>query len=557
MDTRPRQAGVILGLAAVYFLAARFGLAFDPVSGFASLIWPPAGIALAAVLLFGNRVAAGIVLGAFVANLFAGAGVLVAIGIALGNACEALVGAALLQRIPSFRITLERVSSVVELIIWSAMVSTLISATAGVTSLYVGGLLQAEQIRDTWRAWWIGDMVGTLLIAPPILVWATTPRAVHHVHRLEKTALVTSLVVACGLAFFNNLLHVPVLATPFHQADLLGAVLLWAAIRFGLRGATAAVLGVAVMSLLAATLRQGPFVLPTLSDRLLPLQTFMAIVAATSLIIGATMAERRIADQDADHARLVAEKANSAKSQFLRVMSHELRTPLNAIQGFAELLETGVYGPLNEKQIDALKRIEQNEKALLAIINEMLGFVESEKEPVAAETRDVPVAEVFDAVERLFGADVARKHLVVRRELVDPRISVHADPKMLQQILASLVSNAIKYTDDGGTITLAADGDDGEGKVRIWVRDTGVGIRKEEMERVFEPFFQADRGTTRQYSGVGLGLTIARDLARRMDGEVTITSEAGKGTSATVVLRAGAVTRREDAEGSTVQNVAA
>jgi signal transduction histidine kinase len=138
---------------------------------------------------------------------------------------------------------------------------------------------------------------------------------------------------------------------------------------------------------------------------------------------------------------------------------------------------------------------------------------------------------------------------------VDQRLAVLADPKMLQQILASLLSNAIKYTADGGTITLAAEGD-GE-TVRIRVRDTGVGIRKEEMERVFEPFFQADGGTTRQYSGVGLGLTIARDLARRMDGEVTITSEVGTGTSAMVVMRAGATPRQEMADGSAAREVAA
>ena len=126
---------------------------------------------------------------------------------------------------------------------------------------------------------------------------------------------------------------------------------------------------------------------------------------------------------------------------------------------------------------------------------------------------------------------------------------------MLQQILASLLSNAIKYTDDGGTITLAADGDDD--MVRIQVRDTGVGIGKEEMARVFEPFFQADSGTTRQYSGVGLGLTIARDFARRMEGEVTITSEVGEGTSAMLMLPAGTRAVQEAADGSAAREVAA
>ena len=557
MHQRPRQIAVILALTAVYFLAARFGLAFAPVAGSATLIWPPAGIALAAVLLLGNYVAPAIVLGEFLANYLAGGpGVLVAIGMGLGNACEALVGAWLLRRIPSFTITLERVSSVVALILWSAVVSTLTSATIGVMSLYAGGALQLEAVRDAWRAWWIGDLVGVLLIAPLILAWATTPRAVNHTRWLEKVALVASLLVVCALAFFKDLLHVPVLATPFHQADLLVAVLLWAAIRFGQRGATTAVLSVSLMALASAALGQGPFIRPMLNERLMALQTFMALVAATCLIIGATMAERRIANQEARHARLTAETANSAKSQFLRVMSHELRTPLNAIQGFAELLATGVYGALNEKQADAVKRIEQNEKALLAIINEMLGFVDVEKDAVGAESRDVVVAEAFDAVERLMSADVARKHLVVRRAIETPGLTVRTDPKGLQQILASFYSNATKYTGEGGTITLGAD--DGDGKnVRIWIRDTGIGIGKEEMERVFEPFFQADGGTTRQYSGVGLGLTIARTLAQRMSGEVTIESEAGQGTTVAVILPAAAMQTPERGEDSPDRDVAA
>ena len=183
---------------------------------------------------------------------------------------------------------------------------------------------------------------------------------------------------------------------------------------------------------------------------------------------------------------------------------------------------------------DALKRIEKNEKDLLAVINEMLGFVNAEKEPAAAEYRSVLVADAFDAAERMIAPDLVRKHLVVERALARAGLAVRADPKELHQILASILSNAAKYTGDGGTITLGAD-IEGE-KVRIWVRDTGIGIRKEELERVFEPFFQADSGTTRRFSGVGLGLTIARDLAQRMAGEVTIESEVDKGTTASVIL---------------------
>jgi signal transduction histidine kinase len=536
MQTRPRQLALTLGLALVYALSARLGFAFDPVSGFATVIWPPTGIALAALLLLGNRVAPGVFLGALVANLLAGAPVAVAIGIAIGNTGEALVGATLLRRIPNFSITLERVTSVVGLIVLAAVASTLVSATVGVLSLYAGGIVQSAHVRDTWRTWWIGDMVGALLIAPIILVWSAAANARREVHRLETAALVAVLVGVSALTFFSELPHVPTLATPFHQVDLLVAALLWAAIRFGQRGATTAVLCVSVAAVVATALRYGPFALPELHQGLFLLQTFMAIVAATCLLFGATIAERRIAIQDAQRASETAEAANSVKSQFLAVMSHELRTPLNAISGFAELLETGVYGPLNEKQIDAVKRIEKNEKDLLSLINELLGYVDAEKGRVAGETRNVPVADAFDAVEPLIKPDVERKHIVFTRELARPELAVRADPKSLQQILASLLSNASKYTGEGGTIRLGAASD--ADKVRIWIRDTGIGIREDEIQRVFEPFFQADSGTTRQYSGVGLGLSIARDLARRMGGEVTIASEAGKGTTASVVLPA-------------------
>jgi signal transduction histidine kinase len=293
---------------------------------------------------------------------------------------------------------------------------------------------------------------------------------------------------------------------------------------------------VSAAAAVGTALDYGPFVVPDLSEGLMMLQTFMAIVAATCLLLGATIAERSIAHEKVRRATEEAEKANRAKSDFLAVVSHELRTPLNAISGFAELLRSGVYGELNEKQTDAVQRIEKNEKDLLSLVNEVLGFVDADKKAVAVESKDVQVAEAFDAVEPLIAPDVQRKHFVVKRELARPRLAVRADPKSLQQILVSLLSNASKYTGDGGMITLGADRD-GE-KVRIWVRDTGIGIPKEEIQRVFDPFFQADRGTTRRYAGIGLGLTIARDLARRMAGEVTIASEAGRGTTACVVLPA-------------------
>ena len=530
------MVAAIGGLAALYVIAARLGLAFDAISGFATLVWPPTGISLAAVLVLGYRVWPGIFIGAVAANLFTGAPIAVALAIGIGNTLEAVGGAYLVRRVPRFSVTLERVTTVVGLIVFAGVFSTLISASIGVASLYAGGLVPATALREAFRAWWIGNMVGAIVVAPIILVWSNVPRARFSQGWTERLALGVAIVVISASTFFSGGRGVPTLPTPFHQTDLLLAVLIWAALRFGQRGASTAAFWVSATAVAGTALGHGPFAQPELHQSLLSLQTFMALVTATVLVLGATLSERRLAHEEATKARDEAARANLVKSEFLAVMSHELRTPLNAIAGYAELLETGVYGQLTAKQRDAMSRIHRNEQELLALIDEILGFARAEKGEIKVKSEQVQVAEAFDAVLALIQPLLRRKRFVLKRDIARPRLAVQADPESLRQILVSLVSNASKYTGDGGVITLGADREGA--KVRIWVRDTGVGIAPEQIETVFQPFFQTNHGTTRRSSGVGLGLTIARDLARQMSGEVTIASKVGSGTTASVVLPA-------------------
>jgi signal transduction histidine kinase len=536
MRKRVTDVVIFVGLIGVYILVARIGLSFDAAAGFATLVWPPTGISLAVLLLLGVQLWPAVFIGAVVANLLSGAPVLVALGIGCGNSCEALIAVWLVRRVPSFGVTLETIRGVVALFLFGALFSTLVSATIGTTSLYLGHIISAAQFSKVWSTWWIGDSVADLIWAPIILVWARRPQ-VRFTHRVGEGFALGAMVILAGLmTFFSDLPLMPPAVSPFYQTGLLLLVLLWAALRFGQRGAATAAFGISKLALVATALGYGPFVQTQLSAGLLPLQTFMATVGAIFLLLGATAVERRRALDEARRAQEEASGANLAKSEFLAVMSHELRTPLNAIAGFAQLLEENVHGPLNEQQADAVARIIRNEKQLLSIIDELLGFVSAEKGEVTVESQDLKVADAFDAAEPVMQPEFRRKHFVVQRALAPPQLAVHADPKSLQQILVSLLSNASKYTNDGGTITLGADRDGAT--VRIWVADTGVGIAHEEMKRVFEPFFQAERGTTRRYPGVGLGLSIARTLARRMRGELTIASTEGSGTTASVVLPA-------------------
>lgn len=535
MQKRVADAAIAAVLIAAYILTARTGLSFDAVAGFASLVWPPTGIALAALLLFGVRFWPSIFIAAMVTVLLRGGSVPVALAIAVGNTAEAFVGATILRR-KHFDVRLESVRDVVNLVVFGAVFSTLISAVIAAATLWLAGTIDVNRLVDLWATWWIGHMVADLLIAPIILVWSKRPRAVFPRSRGEVVALALLIVVTGSMAFFRTLPLVRNSMSPFYHSAMLVLVLLWASLRFGPRGATSAAFTISKLAVIATVLGYGPFVQPRLALGLLTLQAFMAAVGATFLLLGATVAEGFLAMASLQRAEEEASRANLAKSEFLAVMSHELRTPLNAIAGFAQLLKENIHGELTPAQADDVSRILRNEKQLLSIIDSVLGFVSAEQGKINIPIQDVRVADAFDAVEPIVKTELGNKHLVLQRELARPQLAVHADPKSLQEILVTLLSNASKYTRDGGTITLGADR---EGpNVRIWVKDTGVGISDHEMKRVFEPFFQAERGPTRGYSGIGLGLSIARTLARRMDGEITIASAEGKGTTASVALPA-------------------
>ena len=535
MRARVRRIAPVVALAALYVVVARLGLSLGAVAGFATLVWPPTGISIAALLILGNRAWPGVLIGAIAANLLTGASVPVALGIGLGNTAEALVCADLVKRVPRFSLTLENVRTATSLI-FASLVGTAISAVVGVASLFGAGSVQASQLAEAWRAWWVGDMVGALVVAPVILVWSKPAAARFASMRGEAVGLAVATVLVGAATFFTGVPAVSGVPTRFHTAYLLLAVLVWAALRFGQRGAATTTFVISAAAVTATVLGHGPFVHGSLSVSLMSLQTFMAIVAVTFLLFGATIDERRCTLEFARHAYRAAARANRTKSEFLAVMSHELRTPLNAIAGYAQLLEEGVRGPLNLEQADYVRRIHRNEERLLSLIDEVLGFVRAEKGQLAVRREPIRVSDAFDAVQPLVASQLEEHHCVLKRDTIGSRLAVRADPTSLQQILVGLLSNASKYSPDGGTVTLGAErqGDN----VRIWVRDTGIGIRQKELEKVFQPFFQAERTTTRRFADIGLGLTIARNLARQMKGEVTLSSTPGTGTTASVSLPA-------------------
>ncbi len=258
-----------------------------------------------------------------------------------------------------------------------------------------------------------------------------------------------------------------------------------------------------------------------------------SLMGAMSRIAAEAFERARLFDAERE-ARAAAEAANRAKAAFLASMSHELRTPLQAALGFAQLIRSGLYGPVTDEQSEVLGRVERSQTHLARLIDDILDFARLEAGRVRIKLGAVPVSEVFADLGPIVEPQAASKQVTLALTPPADSIAVTADKHRLQQILINLVSNAIKFTPEGGTIRVDAAHEDGRAVIRV--RDTGVGIPSDRFESIFEPFVQVDAELTRTASGAGLGLAISRDLARMMGGDLTVSSTVGKGSTFTVSL---------------------
>jgi len=247
---------------------------------------------------------------------------------------------------------------------------------------------------------------------------------------------------------------------------------------------------------------------------------------------------RRVAERTADLSAANAEllRAVRLKDEFLASISHELRTPLNAILGMAGVLQEEVYGGLNNQQQHALQQIEVSGRRLLNMINDMLDLSKIGAGKVALVIDHVALKPVCQTSLALFQPEIRQKRLHVALEYDDAVQTLPADEHRLKQILVNLVSNAVKFTPESGTIGLRVAGDTSSHAVRITVWDTGIGIAAEDMARLFQPFVQLDGRLSRAYGGTGLGLALIYRMVEMHGGSVTVISSPGEGSCFTVAL---------------------
>jgi diguanylate cyclase (GGDEF)-like protein/PAS domain S-box-containing protein len=285
-----RTTAQIVVLVGVYYLVAEAGLSAGALAGNVTPVWPPTGVALAVLVLFGRRLWPGVALGALLVNGLSAVPWVVACGMAAGNTLEAVIGASLLGLVPGFRPSLERVSDVVAAAVLAAGLATAVSASVGVASLALGDVIAPGAFWATWGVWWVGDALGALVVGSTILIWAR-PRHFGVSTRARLGGVITVVVLAgVSLVAFSG---------PPHRVYMVFPLLILAALLLRQPGATAATLVVSGIAIALTVEHVGPFVTGTTTHSLWILDTFLAVVALTTLMLAAVVDERDGARREA------------------------------------------------------------------------------------------------------------------------------------------------------------------------------------------------------------------------------------------------------------------
>ncbi len=531
------RLGVIAILALAYFFAGKLGLQLAFVHQSATAVWPPTGIALAAFLTLGYGVWPGVLLGAFLVNVTTAGTVWTSLGIAVGNTLEGLLGSYLVNRYANGCNAFDRPQDVFKFAALAGVVSTTVAATCGVTSLAVGGFARWADYGSIWFTWWIGDAVGGALVAPALVLWGLNPRLRWDPRRAIETTLLLTTLLLVGFVVFSDFSPVGGKNSP--MAFLCIPILMWAAFRFGPRGAVSASLLLSGIAVWATVLGLGPFARESANESLLLLQAFMGVVALMALAVAAVVSQQARAERERSRllaleqsARLHAERLSRLKDEFLATLSHELRTPLSAILGWAGLLRSRRLDESNIAQ--AVEVIERNAKAQARLIEQLLDVSRIVTGKLQLNTRRVEIEEVIQAAIDTLRPAAAAKNIRLTLSLDQNIGTLLGDPDRLRQVLWNLVSNAIKFTPREGSVKVLLHRTDSHAEIAV--SDSGEGIDPEFLPHMFDRFSQANSSTTRGHAGLGLGLSIVRHLVELHGGTVSAQS-AGRGQGAAFIVR--------------------
>lgn len=531
-----RRLAVLALIAAACVVSSKLRVMVPIVQQRVTMLWPPAGIALAAVLLGGSWVWPGIALGSLLVSFSTGTPPLAAVIIAAGNTLGALAGGRLLRRV-DFHNGLERVRDVLALLAFGVVVSPLINAAVGTAALNLAWRVPSERVVRSALSWWLGDAMGILLVAPVLLTCCGLRLGRPRWDRAVEASALGLFLLVVGELTLTSWSAIPFVHPPL--AFTLLPFLVWGALRFGPRGAAAVTFLAVGIGFWATTKGLSPFALGTVEERLMYVYSYAVVAVVTSMLLAAVFAERRRAEEEQarllareSEARAEAEAANHAKDRFLAALSHELRTPLTPVLATVSSLAGDEGLPSRvRRQLDVIQR---NVELEARLIDDLLDLTRIARGKLDLRLEVTDVRRVVEhTIEIACEREIAAGRLRVVTELAPEEHRLWADPSRLTQVLWNLLSNAVKFTPAGGMITVRSRPE--ADHLVLQVSDTGVGIDSEVMPHIFDAFEQGRSRGPRRTGGLGLGLAISKAIAEMHGGVLSVASE-GHGHGATFTL---------------------
>ena len=525
-------------LTLIYFIAGKLGLSLAFLHASASPVWPPAGIALAAMLVLGYRVWPAIFIGAFLVNATTAGNIATSLGIGAGNTLEALCGAWLVNRFAGGMRVFDRAQDVFKFAL-AAMLSTVVSPTLGVTTLALGGFAAWANYGPIWMTWWMGDTAGDLVVAPLILLWSIPSTQRWTRRDAGEVGILLLLLFALGEMVFGGWFSIS--AKNYPISFICGPIVIWTAFRFSQRETATGIFILSAIAIWGTLNGSGPFVMETENQSLLTLQAWTAVLTITAMALAAAMAERRRAEAAIEQQKTAVEAANRTKDKFLAMLSHELRTPLTPVITALDTLETDPAQ--SEEAKVSLAMIRRNVELESQLIADLLDLTRMAKDKLELKFDTIDAHEAISNVVEICRAEANAKNLRIYPDLCAGAHHISADTAKFQQIIWNLLKNAIKFTGEDGEITISSVNPAPQ-TVVITVRDTGIGVEPDIMERIFDPFEQGEVSFQRRFGGLGLGLAISKSLAQAHGATLLARSE-GRDRGAAFLLTMKTVPARQ------------
>lgn len=512
-----RYSALLFLVLVAYVATGLWGLSLHPVSGFAALVWPPTGIALAALYFFGLRIWPAVALGAFLINTFTGAPLWAAGLIAVGNTLEVVGGAYALRFVFDFNPLFRRLRDTLTYI-FLCVLCPFIAASIGTLALFFAGIVPYGEITLTWSAWWIGDALGALIIGAFLIRWFAKPLFTRTAAQWAELFAAFSLLIAANLVTIAN--PIPILRSL--PMAYFFVPLLWLSIRAGARAVTLASLVVAGFLIFETVYGVGLFVQQPAPQNLFLSQILMGILATIFLVIGGAIEERRGINAllkknviELERALRRLRGADKAKNEFITILAHELRNPLAPIVTSLELLA------LNKDEGDehrALReRMTTSAETIRTLLDDLLDISRISRRSFRLQKSRIDLLQTIrSSVASVSGLMRERGHSL-SVSLPEEPLFANADPIRLEQVFVNILNNAGKYTENGGRIALSCTQIRKEALIEI--RDTGIGIAPERLPYIFEPFQRSSASQARS-GGLGIGLSLAHRLLKLHGGSV-------------------------------------